>query len=96
MGLGIIAFFLIVDFPDKSTFLTHEEKAFVIDRIHRDRGDALPDRLDFAAFKAHISDFKVWCFALLFMAATTGSVSAYILIRGQLERFTSLFVVVCM
>ncbi|KAF9005279.1 MFS general substrate transporter [Hymenopellis radicata] len=77
-GSGHHRFFLIVDFPDKSTFLTPEQKA---------SGDALPDRLDFAAFKAHISDFKVWCFALLFMAATTGSVSvAYflpVILSGQ-------------
>ena len=71
--LGMAAFFLIVDFPAKSTFLTEEEKAVVIDRINRDRGDAVADKLTLRGSLRHLADPKLWAFAFLFMSATTGS-----------------------
>ena len=71
--LGIAAFFLIVDFPAKSTFLTEEEKTVVIDRINRDRGDAVADKLTLRGSLRHLADPKLWAFAFLFMSSTTGS-----------------------
>ncbi|KAK1922834.1 major facilitator superfamily domain-containing protein [Papiliotrema laurentii] len=71
--LGIAAVLLIVDFPEKSTFLTPEEKAWAIDRIERDRGDAVPDKMSWGTIKRDIIDWKIWGFAYLFMSATTGS-----------------------
>jgi hypothetical protein len=73
VGLAVAAAFLIVDFPEKSHFLTTEQKAWVIERVQRDRGDAIPDKLTFTTFKRDISDFKIWAFAYLFMTATTGA-----------------------
>jgi hypothetical protein len=64
---------LIVDFPEKSTFLTEEQKNWAVARIEADRGDAVPDQLTFRAFVKAISDAKIWAFAYLFMTATTGS-----------------------
>ena len=60
IGLGIIAFFCIVDFPDKNTFLTPEQTQFMVQRIQADRGDAEPDSLTARKFLAHAADFKIW------------------------------------
>jgi hypothetical protein len=43
--LAICAAFLIVDFPEKSNFLTEDRKQWAIQRIERDRADATPDKL---------------------------------------------------
>lgn len=71
--LAVAAFFLVVDFPEKSKFLTAEQKQFVIDRIEQDRGDSVPDKLTGATFNRAITDAKIWCYSYLFMTATTGS-----------------------
>jgi len=73
IALGIIAWFLIVEFPEKNKFLTQEQTAWVIQRIQIDRGDAVPDKLTLAKLKRHAADWKLWIFALMFMAATTGA-----------------------
>lgn len=70
IGLGMLAYFIIVDFPDKNTFLTEKETAFVIDRINAERGDAEADKLTFGAAMNHLKDFKLWLFAVLFMCTT--------------------------
>lgn len=62
--------FLIVDFPDKNKFLTHEETTFVLDRINRDRGDAEADALTVSKFFKHCSDLKLWVFGLAFCFTT--------------------------
>lgn len=69
----MFGFILIVDFPEKSKFLTEEQKAWAVARIEADRGDAVPDKLTTKAFLRALADLKIWGFALLFMIATTGS-----------------------
>lgn len=73
IALGLLAAVFIVDFPEKSTFLTAEQKAWAIERIQIDRGDAIPDKLTWRTVGRDLADFKVWAFAYLFMSATTGS-----------------------
>ncbi|KAI5476832.1 hypothetical protein MNV49_007128 [Pseudohyphozyma bogoriensis] len=70
MGLGIIAYFTIVDFPDKATFLTPQQTAFIVQRINADRGDAVADKLTFSKGMKHLMDPKLWVFGLLFMSST--------------------------
>jgi len=70
MGLAVIAFALIVDFPDKNTFLTPEQTKLVRQRIDADRGDAEYDHLTGKKFLSHLSDFKIWIFSLMFFANT--------------------------
>jgi len=73
MTVAIAAWFIIVDFPDKSEktgFLTHEQAEFVKRRIENDRGDSVPDRLTWAVLGKHLLDLKLWAFATLFMSAT--------------------------
>ncbi|BGP18213.1 hypothetical protein JCM10213_007841 [Rhodosporidiobolus nylandii] len=70
IGLGIISFFLVQDFPDKATFLTEEERKLVTDRVNADRGDAEPDKQTFAKVLSHCADFKVWAFGMNFLCST--------------------------
>jgi len=61
----------MVDFPDKAhkawNFLTEKESAFIVRRINRDRQDGEPENFAFRKFLRPALDFKVWCFALLFL-----------------------------
>jgi len=73
--LGIIAWFAIIDFPDKvlannDGFLTAEEVEIIKARIDRDRDDSMADPLTWGKVGKHLSDFKLWAFALMFMNST--------------------------
>lgn len=61
---------LIIEFPDKATFLTPEQIAMVQQRIEDDRGDSVADHLNWTKAKAYLADFKLWVFGLLFMCST--------------------------
>ena len=69
--VGIVAFFVIIDIPEKASvknslglpgFLTPEESAIVLARIERDRGDAVEDKMSFKIAMHHLSDWKLWEF----------------------------------
>lgn len=73
--LGVLGFIFIIDFPDKATkpnaitrraFLTEHEARIVINRIQRDRGDAVVDKLTGALIARHLRDWKIWEFAWLY------------------------------
>ncbi|ORY76877.1 major facilitator superfamily domain-containing protein [Leucosporidium creatinivorum] len=70
IGLGIIAAFLIVDFPDKNKFLTPEQTKLMVERVQLDRGDADPDHLTVKKFLNHATDGKIWIFGLSFCFST--------------------------
>lgn len=70
IGLGIISWFLIVDFPDKNTFLTPHQTKIITDRIDEDRGDSAPDHLTAGKFLKHMADWKLWIFGLCFCFST--------------------------
>ncbi|GJN92861.1 hypothetical protein Rhopal_005901-T1 [Rhodotorula paludigena] len=70
IGLGIISFFLIVDFPERAKFLTPEERTAAVDRIQRERADAIPDAVTLAKVVKHATDPKVWAFGLCFCFST--------------------------
>ncbi|PGG95220.1 hypothetical protein AJ79_10178 [Helicocarpus griseus UAMH5409] len=71
--VGIISWFLIIDFPDKAQkkgFLTEQEAAYIKNRIEIDRSDAVNDPLTWAKCGHHLMDLKLWAFALMFMSTT--------------------------
>ncbi|KAL9940439.1 hypothetical protein V8E36_001144 [Tilletia maclaganii] len=85
--IGMLAWWLIVDFPHKATFLQEDEKKMVLARIERERADATPDALTWAKFAKYALDWKLWLYATFFMCATLGSYAlSYFLpaILGQL------------
>lgn len=67
--LGIAAYWLLVDFPDKAhksyKFLTEREAKYIIDRVDKDRGDAKPEPWNTKKFFKGGLDLKVWIFAMV-------------------------------
>jgi len=78
--IGLLGFAFMVDFPEKAhlswKFLTEKESAFVIRRINRDRQDGEPEAFRLAKFLKPALDFKIWCFALLYLWVPLRAVSA--------------------
>ncbi|GAA5988721.1 hypothetical protein JCM5350_001992 [Sporobolomyces pararoseus] len=70
IALGLLACFLIVDFPDRATFLKPEQRDFVIARVNADRGDAEADKFTFGKGLRHACDLKLWAFGLIFLCST--------------------------
>jgi MFS family permease len=68
--LALTSYMFIPDFPDKNTFLTQEETKFCLDRVEKDRGDALPDELTTEKVLTHLSDWTMWAYGLMYMCAT--------------------------
>ncbi|BEI84447.1 hypothetical protein CcaverHIS002_0410510 [Cutaneotrichosporon cavernicola] len=71
--IAIIAYFALVDFPDRATFLSEEERHLVLTRIQRDRADSVHDPLTWTKIVKYSKDFKPWLFAWFFMSATVSS-----------------------
>ncbi|KAH9485005.1 putative transporter C11D3.18C [Psilocybe cubensis] len=68
--LGILAWLFVPDFPDKSTFVTDEQRKMILDRVEADRGDSIPDKMTTAKLFHHLSDPIVWIMALMFLCST--------------------------
>ena len=63
--------FIIIDFPTKADkFLKPDEKAFIIDRINADRGDADEDEISAAVILHHLKDWKLYFWAFNLMSST--------------------------
>ncbi|KLT43192.1 MFS general substrate transporter [Cutaneotrichosporon oleaginosum] len=78
--VGLLGILFIVDFPDKATFLSDEQRQLVHTRIQRDRGDATPDPVTLAKVIRYLCDFRIWVYGLMFMSSTMSSYSlAYFL-----------------
>jgi len=78
--IGLLAYVLIVDFPDRATFLTNEERHIVTTRIERDRADSKPDPITWKKIGRYAAMPQPWLFAFMFMSTTTATYSlAYFL-----------------
>ncbi|GES57974.1 phthalate transporter [Aspergillus terreus] len=68
--VGLLTYFLVVDFPDKShmswRFLSEDEAAFIIRRLNIDRDDAVPGDSSLREFLRHGVDMRLWCYGLIF------------------------------
>lgn len=73
--LGIAGYWLIVDFPDSRRrswrFLPARERAWVVARVNADRGDATIPAFALGKFLRAGTDWKIWCYALIFFNTTT-------------------------
>ncbi|PGH10718.1 hypothetical protein AJ79_05309 [Helicocarpus griseus UAMH5409] len=70
-GVCLIGWFIIIDFPGKAdSFLSPEEKQFVLDRINNDRGDAEEDKITASRIFYHLKDWKLYFWAFNLMAST--------------------------
>lgn len=70
VGVCIIGYFIIVDFPAKAKFLSAEERKFVIDRLNDDRGDALEDKITPKVILHHLADPKLYAWSFMLMSST--------------------------
>ncbi|KAF4622911.1 hypothetical protein D9613_001495 [Agrocybe pediades] len=68
--LGVVVWFFVPDFPDKSRFITEEQRKMILDRVEADRGDSVPDTMTWRKLFSHLSDPLLWAFALMFVAST--------------------------
>ena len=68
-ALAIIAWFFIVDFPDRARFLNPVEFKMVQDRLNADRGDAEIQHFTFRVVFQHLGNWKLWFFAGIYLCA---------------------------
>lgn len=77
IGLGIMGYLLIVDFPEKAAsswkFLNQEETDMICARIEKDRADVEAPKFNIGEYLRTAADLKVWGFAALFGLTTTNS-----------------------
>jgi hypothetical protein len=66
MGLGVLSYLFITDFPDQNTFLSKVQTKFVLQRIEDDRGDSIPDAITWQTVSKHLMDWKIWVFGRRF------------------------------
>ncbi|KAL7276758.1 hypothetical protein RUND412_000256 [Rhizina undulata] len=91
--ISLSAYFLILDFPDKilskrgGKFLAESDVELIKALIDRDRQDSEADPLTWAKVIKHLSDWKLWIYALLMMctAVATYGFSYFlpIILRGM-------------
>lgn len=80
MAIAGLAYVLIVDFPDRATFLTDDERKIVTTRIERDRADSKHDPMTRQKLFKYATQLQPWLFAFMFMSTTTATYSlAYFL-----------------
>ncbi|KAF1810641.1 MFS general substrate transporter [Eremomyces bilateralis CBS 781.70] len=73
--IGVASKWLIVDWPEKATFLTEEERRILLARIQADTGDARMDRLDRRSAKRIFTDWKIYCGILMYITVVNTSYS---------------------
>lgn len=67
----IAGYFILIDFPDKADgFLKIDEKAWVMDRINADRGDAVKDPITVKVVLNHLKDWKLYGWWFFTLAST--------------------------
>jgi hypothetical protein len=66
LGIAIPSYFIVLKFPDsilaagKKGYFTQSELKLVLDRVERDHGDSLPDKLTWPKLWMHISSWQLW------------------------------------
>lgn len=75
--IAILGYWLLVDFPDVGRsdwrFLGPRERAWIVDRVNRDRGDAKTPPFNLRRFLSAGLDWKIWAYALIFFDTTAVS-----------------------
>ncbi|EAW07665.1 allantoate permease family MFS transporter [Aspergillus clavatus NRRL 1] len=64
--VAVIAKFIVVDWPEASTFLTGEERALLLRRLAEDQGEARMNRLDKQSLKRTFADPKIYLGPLMY------------------------------
>ncbi|GAB7357005.1 hypothetical protein MBLNU459_g7834t1 [Dothideomycetes sp. NU459] len=76
--IGVASKWMVVDWPEKATFLTEAERALLVARLAADTGDATMNRLDKRAAKRIFSDWKIYCgIVMYFGVVNTGYATSF-------------------
>jgi hypothetical protein len=59
--VGLFGYFFLPGFPEDSTFLCDEDKAYVLTRLQEDAGNANSDNLSFQIVFSVFRDWQIWC-----------------------------------
>lgn len=71
IGVCIVGWFLVIDFPTKAgKFLNPEEQKFIIDRLNDDRRDGEEDEMTLAVVLHHLKDWRLYVWAFNLMSST--------------------------
>ncbi|KAL0569640.1 hypothetical protein V5O48_012324 [Marasmius crinis-equi] len=70
LALGILGYLFMPEFPDRNTFLTKAQTAFVLKRIEDDRGDAIADDITLRKILRHLGDWTIWAYGIMFTCFT--------------------------
>lgn len=76
IGIAIIGYFVVLNFPDailasgRRSFLTQDELGIVLERVERDRGDSLPDKLTIPKFWQHVTMWQLWIYGFMFLTCS--------------------------
>jgi MFS transporter, ACS family, DAL5 transporter family protein len=70
VGVGIASWWAIADFPHDATFLSEDERAMVIYRLHADGQDGGKDeQFKWSVFLNTFKDWKTWMGMMMYMGA---------------------------
>ncbi|KAL9007183.1 MAG: hypothetical protein Q9188_000117 [Gyalolechia gomerana] len=64
--LAVITKFLIPDWPETASFLTLDERAFAVHRVHEDMAGSAMDDLDKKSRRRIFLDWKIWIGAIIY------------------------------
>lgn len=74
--LAIIAFFVIIDWPEQTRYLNAEEKELLRKRMAADVGDVCHmDTLNRFAFNRIVRDYKIWLDGFMYMGVSVAGLS---------------------
>lgn len=59
--VALIGYFFLQGFPEDSTFLSDEDKAYIINRLQEDAGKAHSNNLSFEMVFSIFKDWQIWC-----------------------------------
>ncbi|KAJ1939531.1 hypothetical protein EC988_007286, partial [Linderina pennispora] len=66
--VSLFGYFILQDHPEKCTFLTHEEKQFIIDYKRKERSLGGSEKLSMNETKEALMDWQLWCQTLATLA----------------------------
>ncbi|KAL0961270.1 hypothetical protein HGRIS_006233 [Hohenbuehelia grisea] len=70
IALGFLNWVVVPDFPTANRFLTEKETNIILARVEDDRGDAIPDEITLRKVLNHATDWTIWAYGLMFLAAS--------------------------
>lgn len=76
-GFGLVAAFLVIDWPEQTRYLNDAEKDLLRRRLATDGGDVCRmDTLDKPAIRRIVKDYKIWLGGFIYMGITVAGLSA--------------------